>query len=121
MPDHIKQKKAIQGVCDMYNKLDVKFLNGHTNRNLVYESQWVLTPIVGQRKTQNYLRKKFETLAKNNIKLDARILETNGIYPNQIMVIQGKVVTGIIFQMENNRISRIDIVDPSFLIEMSTD
>lgn len=39
MIDHIKQKKAIQAVCDMYNKLDVKCINGHTNKNLVYESQ----------------------------------------------------------------------------------
>lgn len=81
----------------------------------------MLSALTGQRRIQNYLRKKFETLVKNNVTLDARVLETNGIYPNQIMVIQGKVATGIIFQMENNRISRIDIVDPSFLIEMSSD
>ena len=56
MKNKIKNEDLLKSVCQMYNTQDVKCLYGKTTENMVYESQWVLTPLTGNKKIYRYLK-----------------------------------------------------------------
>ena len=83
-------EQLLQSVCDMYNKLDVSCIKGKLAEDLVYESQWVLTPMVGKEQVYDYLKGKLQTLKNHNIVPDAKIVFPSRLIHGAIIIDEGK-------------------------------
>ena len=105
-------------LCKMYNELDTAPVKHHLSRSLVYESQWVVTPITGSRRFYEFMHKKFEAVRNSGLSLKAvkRFSEKKNC--EFIALYQGgeKAVAGLLIESENGLIKRIDLVIPELLM-----
>lgn len=57
-----KEIQNLRLLAKCWNNLDVSYINGFLASDLVYESQWVLTPLKGSSNFLNYLFQKFNAI-----------------------------------------------------------
>jgi len=82
--NYAEQKLLIQLKLSWEN-LDVKYLESFLDKNIIYESQWVFTPLKGKEKVIEYLQGKFKTIQRE-IDLNQITLNTEtGFIPSMNM------------------------------------
>jgi hypothetical protein len=111
-----------------WNKLNTDYIKTSLSDEIVYESQWVLIPIIGKAEVLMYLKNKFKTI-KREMKSGITIIKAKiGYLPamnkrpcivlSQIISNKFNEVT-ILIEVKQSLISRIDlcfIPDPSKVI-----
>ena len=115
--NYAEQKLLIQLKLSWEN-LDVKYLESFLDKNIIYESQWVFTPLKGKEKVIEYLQGKFKTIQRE-IDLNQITLNTEtGFIPSMNMrpcIILSQTIGSelekvtLLIEVKNSLISRIDI------------
>jgi hypothetical protein len=105
--------KFITELAKTYNNLDIKYLSDLLSEDVRYESQNVLTPIVGKENLINYLKQKLKLIKESNHLVYAEIgfLDTKKENPCIILSQGNKESKGALVLVEtiDNLISGIDI------------
>ena len=99
----------------MYNQKEVSCIYGLTSKELVYESQWVIDALKGQRKIYNFLKEKFSTLHKHKVSLKAIILNKRNENQHAILLEQGEDKIGLWVEVDQDKIKRLHMVNYSFI------
>jgi hypothetical protein len=115
----------LRRIAKSWNKLDTSFLAGILSDDFIYESQWVLTPLVGSDQFLAYLNSKFTAIknAMNNqvITVSAEMAFYNEITKRPCLILtqitlEGMRQVSVLIKTKAEKISRIDVCfipDPS--------
>lgn len=108
------EREAALAYAKAINHLDYAFLESWLDENTVYESQYVMTPMVGRECILEYLKGKFITISQagTESKVTAEMAYMNATYEGRPVVILnqgGHNVAVVLFKAKHGRIARIDI------------
>lgn len=59
---HFNETEKLRLLARCWNNLDISFIENELSQHIVYNSQWVLTPIMGKEKLLDYLYAKFSAI-----------------------------------------------------------
>jgi len=108
------ESELLQLVCDMYNDMDTSKLEKYLSEDLVYESQWVLTPLIGKESFINFFAQKFEAVRKAKAAAKAVTHFSENQDRGFVALYQGSkdAAVCVLIKCENGLIKRIDLVAP---------
>jgi len=108
--------ELLQLVCEMYNDLDTTKLENCLSEDLVYESQWVLTPLIGKENLLKFIVQKFETVKKANVQSKAVMQFSEKQDKGFVALYQGgkDAAACVLITCKNGKVTRIDLVMPGF-------
>ncbi len=120
--------QLLRKVNSAFNKLDISLVEDCFDKNIVYESQWVLRPIRGKREVSEFLKRKFDKIkfqllsGKMIHKADFGILNV-GYWVVGIRIVQTldqkEIKSAVLIKIKKSLIVRIDICmlrDPDTMI-----
>ncbi len=120
-----QETETLRLLAKSWNNLDTRHIEEVLSENFIYESQWVLMPIKGNKEFLDYLQAKFKAIKsamqKGAMYVTAEIAFHPAIQFKPIIVItqitgEGVRQVSVLTKTENNKISRIDVCfipDPS--------
>lgn len=113
-----QETEALKRLAQSWNNLDTSFIKDVLADNFTYESQWVLTPIVGSQAFLNYLESKFQAIKsamqKETMTVTAELALHPAIQHKPIIVLtqitsEGIRQVSLLVKMEQDKIKRIDV------------
>ena len=113
-----KEIPNLRLLAKCWNNLDASLINGFLSKDLVYESQWVLTPLYGSANFLNYLSQKFNAIkgamlsqvmaVSAEIGFSTELANRPCLVLTQITQESMRQVT-VLIENKDDKISRIDV------------
>ena len=110
--------ETLRQLAKSWNNLDTSFIESQLDHDVIYESQWVLTPIEGRSAFLTYLESKFAAI-KTAMQLQAMtVMAEIALHPSlqnrPCIVLTQSTAEGIrqvvvLVKIEANKIKRIDV------------
>ena len=115
---HYKESQLLVQLAKCWNNLDVSFIENHLAKDIIYESQWVFTPIQGKANFLPYLNSKFKAIRSAISNGDMNVTAELAVHPSlpgkECLVlsqstIQEVVLVLIVIELRQDLIYRIDV------------
>lgn len=112
------ETESLKKLARSWNNLDTSFIEKELAENFIYGSQWVLTPINGNKAFLNYLQSKFQAIKsvmkRETMSVTAELALHPAIQYKPIIVLtqitgEGVRQVSLLIKTENKKISRIDV------------
>lgn len=114
----INDKFLLQQLVKCWNNLNTNHIEQYLSEDVIYESQYVLNPLVSKTEVLEYLRGKFKTII-HKMRSELILLNaTIGYLPSMNMrscIVLSQIIgdklhqSTVLIEIKNSRISRIDI------------
>lgn len=120
-----QETESLKKLARTWNNLDTKFIENELAENFIYESQWVLTPIMDSKAFLIYLQSKFQAIKsamqRETMSVSAELALHPAIEKKPIIVLtqitgEGVRQVSMLVKAEEAKIKRIDVCfipDPS--------
>lgn len=118
MASRKKEMEYLELLAKSWNNLDISFIEPVLSDNVIYESQWVLTPMVGKESFLTYMKSKFDTIREAVLYENMIVFAEMANHPEAdnrpcIVLSQSQeVVTRkatVLLKVQKERIIRIDV------------
>ena len=76
--------KQAQILFKAWNELDSSLLKDWLSKDVIYESHWIVLPLIGKDSVIDFLSKKFETIKKHNLVPEVSLIQSDD---NEYMVL----------------------------------
>jgi hypothetical protein len=112
------EKDFLKLLAKSWNNLDTQFIENELSEDIIYESQWVLTPIEGKKTLLPYLQSKFlaiKNVMQTNLMIVTAELANCPTIQNRPCIILTQVTqngitqVSVLIKIQENKISRIDV------------
>jgi hypothetical protein len=109
---------TLRQLAKSWNNLDTSFIESELADDFIYESQWVLVPIVGKNEFLSYLHSKFTAIKTSMqsqvISVTAEIAIHPSMHDRPIIVLTQLTLEGVrqvslLIKVEEKKIKRIDV------------
>lgn len=109
---------TLRQLAKSWNNLDTSFIESELADDFIYESQWVLVPIVGKNEFLSYLHSKFTAIKTSMqsqvISVTAEIAIHHSMHDRPIIVLTQLTLEGVrqvslLIKVEEKKIKRIDV------------
>lgn len=113
-----KEKELLRQLAKSWNNLDTRFIQNELDDEVIYESQWVLTPIEGKENFLSYFNSKFsaikKTMLSNTMTVTAEIALQPSMQDRPCIVLtqitsEGINQVSVLIKLKEYKIKRIDI------------
>lgn len=118
MASKTTESEYLEMLAKSWNNLDVSFIEPVLSGDVVYESQWVLTPLKGKERVLAFLKSKFGTI-RDSVALNGMlVLAETGQIPkpaNRPCIVLTQTLGNeinratLLIEIQNEMISRIDV------------
>ncbi len=112
------ETKILRQLARSWNNLETSFIARELAEDIIYESQWVLTPIEGKNNFLTYLKSKFTAIKKAMQSQIMTVTAEIAIHPsmqNRPCVVltqispEGIRQASVLIKIQNRKIKRIDV------------
>ena len=115
---HYKESQLLVQLAKCWNNLDVSFIENHLAKDIIYESQWVFTPIQGKANFLPYLNSKFKAIRSAISNGDMNVAAELAVHPSlsgkECLVLSQTTIQEVVFvliviELRQDLIYRIDV------------
>lgn len=113
-----QETETLRKLAKSWNNLDTSFIESELADDLIYESQWVLTPIEGKKEFLSYLHSKFTAIKKAMQSQTMTVTAELALHPsmqNKPCIVLSQITeegirqVSILVNIQQSKIKRIDV------------
>ena len=113
-----QETESLRELAKSWNNLDTSFIEGILADDLIYESQWVLTPIEGKKEFLFYLNSKFSVITsamKSELMTVTAELGSHPSMQNRPCIVltqistEGIIQVSILIKIQEGKINHIEV------------